>query len=98
MKKKTMNAIRKKSGLSIADIQERMGIKEATYYSYQNGNRNINIQFIKKFIDCFKLKDEDEHEFKIEHFKKVQWIQIDIRNLSDEDKIELCESVYKYLL
>lgn len=97
MQAKTMNAIRKNSGLSMANIEKRMGIKEATYYSYQNGNRNINVQFVKKFIDCFKLKDEDQHKFKIEHFKKVQWIQIDIRKLSDEDKVKLCESVYKYL-
>ena len=65
---------RLKSGLSQKDVAEKIGVAKSTYSLYESGNREPNVNTIKKIADFLKvsadslLRLEDEPTTLAAHF------------------------------
>ena len=46
---------RLKSGLSQKDVAENIGVAKSTYSLYESGNREPNVNTIKKISDCLNV-------------------------------------------
>ena len=46
---------RLKSGLSQKDVAENIGVAKSTYSLYESGNREPNVNTIKKISDCLSV-------------------------------------------
>lgn len=46
---------RLKSGLSQKDVAERIGVAKSTYSLYESGNREPNVNTIKRISDCLNV-------------------------------------------
>ena len=50
---------RLKSGLSQKDLSENIGVAKSTYSLYESGNREPNVQTIKKISDLLSVSADD---------------------------------------
>ncbi|MGO5166399.1 MULTISPECIES: helix-turn-helix domain-containing protein [unclassified Candidatus Paralachnospira] len=46
---------RLKAGLSQKDVAEKIGVAKSTYSLYESGNREPNVNTIKKIADCLNV-------------------------------------------
>lgn len=50
---------REKRGLSQKDVAEKIGVAKSTYSLYESGNREPNVQTIKKIADLLKITADE---------------------------------------
>lgn len=50
---------RERKGLSQKDVAEKIGVAKSTYSLYESGNREPNVQTIKKIADLLKITADE---------------------------------------
>lgn len=54
-----LRAAREQRGLSQKDVADRVGVAKSTYSLYESGNREPNVQTIRKIADILNVSADD---------------------------------------
>lgn len=84
-----LKAVRERKGLSQKDIAERIGVAKSTYSLYESGNREPNVQNIKKIADVLSVSadellgiDEEPHTIAA-HFDGDEYTEDEINKIKE---------------
>lgn len=56
---KNLKKARERKGMSQKDVAESIGVAKSTYSLYESGNREPNLQIIKKIADYFNITTDE---------------------------------------
>ena len=54
-----LRRVREQKGLSQKDVAEKIGVAKSTYSLYESGNREPNVQTIKKIADVLEVSADE---------------------------------------
>ena len=83
---------RLRSGLSQKEVAENIGVAKSTYSLYESGNREPNVNTIKKIADCLNVSADtllglnDELTTLAAHFDGKEYTEDELNEIRNENK------------
>ena len=80
---------REQKGLSQKDVAEKIGVAKSTYSLYESGNREPNVQTIKKIADVLDVSADDllginsEHTTMAAHFDGDEYTEDQLNRIRE---------------